>query len=320
KKLVPEVRIAIGHGQMGERQLENVMLSFLDGEYDVLVCTTIIETGLDIPNVNTMIVYNSDKMGLSQLYQLRGRVGTSNRIAYAYLTNEKDKVLSEVAEKRLRAIKDFTEFGSGFKIAMRDLEIRGAGNLLGVEQHGHIEAIGYDLYVKYLNETVRKLKGQEKKEKIETTVDLNVDGFIPKNYIVEEEQKIEIYKKISAIENMKDYEEMIDELIDRFGDVPKEVDNLMNISYIKHLAGESYITNIEQKGNKIILEFKSHSYITPDLVSTLSKGYGRRIIFDLSYKPIFKFIARKDIILSLRELIEEINSFINKEAVSKREQ
>ncbi|HLR35943.1 MAG TPA: transcription-repair coupling factor [Tissierellales bacterium] len=320
KKLVPEARIAIGHGQMSERQLENVMLSFLDGEYDVLVCTTIIETGLDIPNVNTMIVYNADKMGLSQLYQLRGRVGRSNRIAYAYLTYEKDKVLSEVAEKRLRAIKDFTEFGSGFKIAMRDLEIRGAGNLLGVEQHGHIEAIGYDLYVKYLNETVRKLKGQEKKEKIETTVDLNVDGFIPKNYIVEEEQKIEIYKKIAAIENMKDYEEMIDELIDRFGDVPKEVDNLMNISYIKHLAGESYITNIEQKGNKIILEFKSHSYITPDLVSTLSKGYGRRIIFDLSYKPIFKFIARKDIILSLRELIEEINSFINKEAVSKREQ
>lgn len=310
KKLIPEARIAIGHGQMGERQLENVMLSFLEGKYDVLVCTTIIETGLDIPNVNTMIVYNADKMGLSQLYQLRGRVGRSNRIAYAYLTYEKDKVLSEVAEKRLRAIKDFTEFGSGFKIAMRDLEIRGAGNLLGVEQHGHIEAIGYDLYVKYLDETIRKLKGKEEIERVETTVDLNIDGFIPKSYIVDEDQKIEIYKKIASIYTRDDYNDMIDELIDRFGDIPKEVDNLMNISYIKYLASKSYITNIEQKENIISLEFESLSHLTPDLINDLSTYYGRRIKFDLGHKPIFKFMPGKKIILSLRDLIEKINSFI----------
>ena len=189
KKLVPEANIAIGHGQMSEKELENVMMDFINNKYNVLVCTTIIETGLDIPNVNTIIVYDADKMGLSQLYQLRGRVGRTNKVAYAYFTYEKDKVLTEVAEKRLRAIKDFTEFGSGFKIAMRDLEIRGAGNLLGVEQHGHIEAIGYDLYVKFLNETIKRLRGEKVEETIDTSIELSVDGYIPLNYIEDEEQK-----------------------------------------------------------------------------------------------------------------------------------
>ena len=313
KELVPEADIGIGHGQMGERELENVMMSFIEGEYNVLVCTTIIETGLDIQNVNTIIIYNADKMGLSQLYQLRGRVGRTNRIAHAYFTYEKDKVLTEVAEKRLRAIKDFTEFGSGFKVAMRDLEIRGAGNLLGVEQHGHIEAIGYDLYVKFLNETIRKLKGEDFEERIDTTIDVNVDGYIPIFYIEDEEQKIEVYKKIAAIETSEDYDELIDELIDRFGDIPRQVENLMDISYIKNNGSKAAIDNIIQLDNQLVLEFSSIDKISPDLIHDLSKEYGRRINFNLSNSPSFKYRYKKDILSELKELIEKINSFQNKE-------
>lgn len=311
KKLVPEARIAIGHGQMSERELEKVMVDFIGHEYDILVCTTIIETGLDIPNVNTIIIYDADKMGLSQLYQLRGRVGRTNRIAYAYLTYQKDKVLSEVAEKRLRAIKDFTEFGSGFKIAMRDLEIRGAGNLLGVEQHGHIEAIGYDLYVKFLNQTIRRLKGEKVEESINTTIDLAIDGYISNKYIEDEEQKIEIYKKIAAIKSQKDYEEVLDELIDRFGDVPNEVKNLMDISYIKNNASLCYIKNISQVRNRIILELDSVEHISPNLIHYLSKEYGQRISFDLSNSPSFSFRTSKDILRDLKGLVEKIRGFHN---------
>ena len=311
KKLVPEARIAIGHGQMSERELEKVMVDFIGHEYDILVCTTIIETGLDIPNVNTIIIYDADKMGLSQLYQLRGRVGRTNRIAYAYLTYQKDKVLSEVAEKRLRAIKDFTEFGSGFKIAMRDLELRGAGNLLGVEQHGHIEAIGYDLYVKFLNQTIRRLKGEKVEESINTTIDLAIDGYISNKYIEDEEQKIEIYKKIAAIKSQKDYEEVLDELIDRFGDVPNEVKNLMDISYIKNNASLCYIKNISQVRNRIILELDSVEHISPNLIHYLSKEYGQRISFDLSNSPSFSFRTSKDILRDLKGLVEKIRGFHN---------
>lgn len=312
KKLVPEASIAIGHGQMSERELENVMMGFIENEYNVLVCTTIIETGLDIQNVNTIIIYNADKMGLSQLYQLRGRVGRTNRIAYAYFTYEKDKVLTEVAEKRLRAIKDFTEFGSGFKVAMRDLEIRGAGNLLGVEQHGHIEAIGYDLYVKFLNETIKKLKGEAFEERIDTTIDLNIDGYIPVNYIQDEEQKIEIYKKIAAIEDKSDYSELIDELIDRFGDIPKEVENLMDISYIKNNGSRAYINSINQLDGIFVLEFNSIEKISPDLIHHLSENYGRKIDFDLSNSPSFRYRYGKNMLLELKELVEKINGFHNK--------
>ena len=311
KKLVPESKIAVGHGQMSERQLEKVMMGFVTNEYNVLVCTTIIETGLDIPNVNTMIIYDADKMGLSQLYQLRGRVGRTNRVAYAYFTYEKDKVLTEIAEKRLRAIKDFTEFGSGFKIAMRDLEIRGAGNLLGVEQHGHIEAIGYDLYVKFLNETIKKLKGEDFEEVTDTTIDLNIDGYIPSKYIEDEEQKIEIYKKIAAIRNIDDYSELIDELIDRFGDIPKEVENLMDISYIKNNASLYHINNIVQSGNIIILEFSAIDYISPNLIHYLSKEYGRKLFFDLSNTPSFKYRFRTNMLAELKGLIEKISGFHN---------
>ena len=220
RSLLPEARIAVAHGQMDERLLENTMLDFYNGEYDVLLCTTIIETGLDIPNVNTIIVYDSDKMGLSQLYQLRGRVGRSNRLAYAYFTYQRDKVLTEVAEKRLQAIKEFTEFGSGFKIAMRDLEIRGAGNLLGREQHGHMESIGYDLYTKLLNETVRKLAGKPLEEKIDCSIELNIEAYIPLSYIKDENQKIEIYKKIASIDGLSSLYDIEEEIEDRFGDIP----------------------------------------------------------------------------------------------------
>lgn len=310
-RLVPEARIAVGHGQMSERQLENVMLDYLDKEYDVLVCTTIIETGLDIPNVNTIIVDEADKMGLSQLYQLRGRVGRTNRLAYAYLMYEKDKVLSEVAEKRLKAIKEFTEFGSGFKIAMRDLEIRGAGNLLGVEQHGHIEAIGYDLYVKFLNETIKKLKGEVKEEIVDTSVELNVDGFIPDDYIREGELKIEVYKKIAGIESTEDYEDLIEELIDRFGDIPIQVENLMKISHIKYISSRIGITNISEKNGIVKLEFSESVKMTPSFIHELSKEYGRRIYFVLSDKPFFRFKPNGQILEELKVLVEKIKGSLN---------
>ncbi len=311
RDLVPEASFGIGHGQMGERQLENVMVDFLEKEIDVLVCTTIIETGLDIPNVNTIIIHDADKMGLSQLYQLRGRVGRSNRIAYAYFTYQKNKVLSEVAEKRLRAIKEFTEFGSGFKIAMRDLEIRGAGNLLGLKQHGHMDAIGYDLYVKFLNDAIKRLKGEKVEESLNTTVDLNVDGYIRSRYIENEEQKIEVYKKISSISSIEDYRELVDELIDRFGDLPEEVENLLDISYIRHMASENGIESISQKSGDILLEFdlNSNPTIGVELVHYLSGQYMRRLKFDLSEDPSIRFRPKDDIISSLKELIEKINTF-----------
>lgn len=308
KKIVPEANIAIGHGQMSERELEKVMIKFLNKEYDVLVCTTIIETGLDIPNVNTIVVYDSDKMGLSQLYQLRGRVGRTNRLAFAYLMYERDKVLSEVAEKRLKAIKEFTEFGSGFKIAMRDLEIRGAGNLLGMEQHGHIEAIGYDLYVKFLNDTIKRFKGDEVEDIVETTIELKIDGYIPDKYISDEEIKIEIYKKIASIQTEEDYHDLVEELIDRFGDIPIEVDNLMKISYIKNISSRSYITSIVQNKDFIEIQFSSSSYIKPKLIHELSSDYKRRLQFDLSDKPTFKFRPGIKVLDKLKVLVEKINN------------
>ncbi|WP_200791887.1 transcription-repair coupling factor [Caloranaerobacter azorensis] len=313
KKLVPEARIVVGHGQMSERQLERVMIDFLKREYDILVCTTIIETGLDISNVNTLIVYDSDKMGLSQLYQLRGRVGRSDRIAYAYFTYEKDKVLSEVAEKRLKAIKEFTEFGSGFKIAMRDLEIRGAGNLLGPEQHGHMASIGYDLYVKYLDETIKKLKGEIREEDIETTIELNVDGYIPRYYIANEEQKIEIYKKISSIQSREDLVDVQEEIMDRFGDIPKEVDNLLKISLIKSMCKKAKISSLTQIDNYIKIEFVKPDAITPQLINELLNSFGRRMSFDISKTPHIKYRLMKrmqeDILREVERVIQKISSF-----------
>ena len=309
QKLIPEAAIQVAHGQMGEKSLEKIMLGFISNEFDVLVSTTIIETGLDIPNVNTMIIYDADKMGLSQLYQLRGRVGRSNRVAYSYFTYERDKVLTEIAEKRLSAIKEFTEFGSGFKIAMRDLQIRGAGNLLGTEQHGHMNEIGYDLYVKFLNEAVKRLKGQEVKKVINTTIEVDVNGFIPDYYIRDEEQKIEVYKKIGSIESRKDYMDLLDELIDRFGDLPKQVENLLEISYVKSKSEDIGILNIVQRQDLLILEFDRSFEVKPELIHDLSKKYSRRLNFDLSKEFAFRYKVRKDTLIELKELVETIYSY-----------
>ena len=250
QKLVPDANVAYAHGQMREHKLEDIMYDFINGEIDVLVSTTIIETGLDISNANTMIIHDADRMGLSQLYQLRGRVGRSNRMAYAFLLYRRDKMLREVAEKRLSAIREFTDLGSGVKIAMRDLEIRGAGNLLGEEQHGHMDAVGYDLYCKMLSEAVRHLKGEIPEETYATTVDLNIDAYIPASYIPNEYQKLDIYKRIAAIETEEEQEDMLEELIDRFGDPPRKVQQLLMIAQLKAKAHAAYVISVEQKGDE----------------------------------------------------------------------
>ncbi len=315
KELVPEAKVAIGHGQMAENALEDTMLDFYNGEFDVLVCTTIIETGLDIPNVNTIIIHDSDKMGLSQLYQLRGRVGRSNRLAYAYLTYQRDKVLTEDSEKRLRAIKEFTEFGSGFKIAMRDLEIRGAGNLLGSAQSGHMEAIGYDLYVKMLEERMRELKGQPAMDTIDTSIEIQISAFIPENYIGDVGQKIEIYKKIASIEKQEDIYDIEDELVDRFGDVPITVKNLIDISYIKARAKKCGIVNINQGVNTIKVKYKSDKYIKPEAAMALAGEYKNRILFNASEQPYFTLKASiqdgEGYLELAKEVIEKISGFNN---------
>ena len=275
KRLVPDARVGVAHGRMTSKVLEDIILNFLNKEYDVLVCTTIIETGMDISNANTMIVYDADKMGLAQLYQLRGRVGRSSRQGYAYLMYEKDKVLSEIAEKRLKAIKEFTEFGSGFKIAMRDLEIRGAGNILGSQQHGHMAVIGYDLYVKMLNEAIRKVKGEPVVEEIDVEIDLTVNAYIPDTYIQDELTKIEMYKKIASIENKEDMMEVEEELEDRFSDLPKSVQTLLKISYIKSLCKKMKIEKVRQVKDEIWLlpltKYKIKEKIGYKIVSELEE-------------------------------------------------
>ena len=253
QNLVPDARVAVAHGRMTAKTLENIIFDFLNKEYDVLVCTTIIETGMDISNANTMIIYDADKMGLAQLYQLRGRVGRSSRQGYAYLMYEKDKVLSEVAEKRLKAIKEFTEFGSGFKIAMRDLEIRGAGNILGSQQHGHMAVIGYDLYVKMLNDAIRKVKGEPIIQDVDVEIDLSVNAYIPDYYIDDELIKLEMYKKIACIESKEDLSDVQEELEDRFSDIPKPIETLLNIAYIKSMCKKLKIEKVRQIKNEIIL-------------------------------------------------------------------
>ncbi len=253
QNLVPEATVSFADGQMNETLLESVMVDFINGQTDVLVTTTIIETGLDIGNVNTMIIHDADRLGLSQLYQLRGRVGRTNRTAYAFLMYRRDKILKEVAEKRLAAIREFTELGSGFKIAMRDLEIRGAGNLLGAEQSGHMEAVGYDLYCKMLSEAVSEAKGLPVEEDFETVVDLSMDAFIPDSYIPNEFQKLDFYKRIAGIENDADVDDLSDEMLDRFGEVPKAVENLMKIANLKAAAHRGSIAEIKQTGGKVRL-------------------------------------------------------------------
>ena len=276
--LVPEANIAYAHGQMRESELERLMYDFISGDIDVLVSTTIIETGMDIANVNTVIIQDSDRFGLSQLYQLRGRVGRSNRTAYAFLMYKRDKMLKEVAEKRLAAIKEFTELGSGFKIAMRDLEIRGAGNILGRKQHGHMEAVGYDLYCRMLSDAVRTLKGEDVAlDEFETQVDLDIDAFIPGDYIVNEVVKLDIYKRIASITDEDEASELTDELTDRFGKVPDSVQNLLKVALLRVLAHKVYITDIKGRRGTIKLMMKPDAAIKveaiPDLLIKAGKGF-----------------------------------------------
>lgn len=292
-KLVPEANVAFAHGQMSERQLEKIMYGFINGEIDVLVSTTIIETGLDISNVNTMIIHDADQLGLSQLYQLRGRVGRSNRTAYAFLMYRRNKMLKEIAEKRLHAIREFTELGSGIKIAMRDLELRGAGNLLGAEQHGHMEAVGYDLYCKMLNEAVREAKGIEVEEEFETTIDMNVDAYIPEKYIPNEYLKLDIYKRIAGIENKEEYEDMMEELLDRFGEPPKTVQNLLAIANLKAMAHHIYLTEVKQMGDELRLTMYEKAKVNPSKVPEILGKYPDELQFKVETNPYFLYRPRK---------------------------
>ena len=287
RKLVPEANIAFAHGQMREAELERIMFDFINGEIDVLVSTTIIETGMDISNVNTMIIHDSDTMGLAQLYQLRGRVGRSNRTAYAFLMYRRDKLLKEVAEKRLQAIREFTELGSGIKIAMRDLEIRGAGNLLGAEQHGHMEAVGYDLYCKMLSEAVGRLKGQGERADFQTTIDLAADAYIPPSYIVNEVQKLDIYKRIAAIENEEQAEDMRDELRDRFGKVPKSAQNLMRISLIRTSAHRLYITELKGEAGRLCMTMLPQAPVNVAKLPEFIASFDGSLKFETKGVPAF---------------------------------
>ncbi|MBR4467257.1 MAG: transcription-repair coupling factor, partial [Clostridia bacterium] len=296
RELVPEANVVVGHGQMGERELEDVMMKFLEGEYNVLVATTIIESGLDIPNVNTMIIMDADRFGLSQLYQLRGRVGRSNRMAYAYLVYKKDKVLSEVAEKRLRAIREFTEFGAGFRVAMRDLELRGAGNILGVEQSGHMLSVGYELYCKLVEETVRELQGgaaEEAQPEADTSVELGIPAFLPESYVADELTRLSMYKRIASIASDDDKFEVTDELLDRFGDLPKPAQNLLDIALIRSMASRCGISKVALQHRKLVLLFEEKNCLGPELFAALMDDYGMRLTIYGGVEPRIALVLDK---------------------------
>ena len=302
-KLVPDANVAFAHGQMKERELEKIMYGFINGEIDVLVSTTIIETGLDISNVNTMIIHDADQMGLSQLYQLRGRVGRSNRTSYAFLMYRRNKMLKEVAEKRLHAIREFTELGSGFKIAMRDLEIRGAGNLLGAEQSGHMESVGYDLYCKMLSEAVQEAKGIEVAEDFETTIDMSIDAYLPDSYISNEALKLDTYKRIAAIENSAEYDDMLEELLDRFGEPPRTVQNLLAVANLKALAHKAWITEIKQMQETVRITMHERAKLDVNGIPGVLERFREELNFKMEKPAYFVFRPRK------RNTKEKINYF-----------
>ena len=284
QRLVPEARIAIAHGQMKENVLEDVMLDFSQQKYDVLLCTTIIESGLDIPLANTLIIYDADHFGLSQLYQTRGRVGRSNRLAYAYFTVRPGKVLSETAQKRLDAIREFTEFGSGFRIAMRDLELRGAGNLLGPQQSGHLANIGYDLYCKLLEEAVLEAQGQEpvKNKDIETRMDVHVNAYLPAEYVTGDRQRLEVYKRIASIRTAEQRDDIEDELIDRFGDEPQCVANLVAVAYLKALCMSLGIDRVMQADGRMDMRFSADAQVDGEKLFKAMQGFDKRLTLNAS--------------------------------------
>lgn len=302
--LVPEAKVDVAHGKMTGSELENIMQDFIEEKTNVLVCTTILESGIDIPNANTIIVENADRLGLAQLYQIRGRVGRSDKQAYAYITYKRNKALSEVADKRLKAIKEFTEFGSGFKIAMRDLEIRGAGSLLGEIQHGHMEQVGYDMYCKLLDEVVKEIRGEEIVEEIDVQIDLNVSSYIPNEYIENSSQKIEIYQNIALCRTEEDIQNVTDEILDRYGTMPREVENLLEITRIKMLAREAYILKVNQKQENIVFHFEKEHFNT-DCIDKLMKIYRNRIKFSPATEPYITFKVQ-----NIRNVLSEIQEFL----------
>lgn len=313
QSLVPEAVVEFAHGQMSERRLEQIMYDFINGEIDVLVSTTIIETGMDISNVNTMIIHDADKLGLSQLYQLRGRVGRSSRTSYAFLMYRRNTMLKEVAEKRLAAIREFTDLGSGFKIAMRDLEIRGAGNILGAEQHGHMAAVGYDLYCKMLNEAILLLKGEKATETaFETTIDIKIDAYIPPKLIGNEMQKLSIYKRIALIETEEEYTDMQDEFIDRFGEIPAPVENLLKVSLLKFCAHQHGVLEITGDKTRFKLVLFEKAAIDVSAIPDYLEQFKRELFFHGGKEPYFEYIPRKplkgsnEILTTLQKLVTHI--------------
>ena len=303
--LVPEAKVGYAHGQMTGNEIENIMEEFIEGKINVLVCTTILESGIDIPNANTIIVEHADRMGLAQLYQIRGRVGRSDRQGYAYITYKKDKLLSEVADKRLKAIKEFTEFGSGFKIAMRDLEIRGAGSLLGEIQHGHLEQVGYDTYCNLLDEVVKELQGEEVIHETEVQIDLDATCYIPDSYISDSSQKIEMYQEIASCKNEEDIQNVIDEMIDRFGNMPNEIENLLEIARIKILCKKLNISKVQGKRNFVVFIFEPKE-INID-INMLVKKYGNRIKFTQGIKPQITLALENN---SELKMLKEVKEFL----------
>lgn len=305
-RLVPEAKVGFAHGRMTGEEIEDIMQDFVDGNINVLTCTTILESGIDIPNANTIIIENADRIGLAQLYQLRGRVGRSDRQGYAYITYRKDKMLSEVADKRLKAIKEFTEFGSGFKIAMRDLEIRGAGSLIGEVQHGHLEEVGYDTYCRILDEVLKEEQGLKPEEDIECQIDLNVTSYIPDSFISDQNQKIEIYQDIALCKNEEDISNVIDEIVDRFGNLPDEIENLLEISRIKQLAKKKYLTKIQSKTNSVVFTFDNNKFDT-NLLPELIQKYGTRIKFASGLKPMITLKLEKK---GEKGILQEVKEFL----------
>ena len=302
-KLVPEAKVSYAHGKMSGKELEEIMEAFINKEIDVLVCTTILESGIDMPNANTIIVENAERLGLSQLYQIRGRVGRSNRQAYAYITYKRNKLLSEVADKRLKAIKEFTEFGSGFKIAMRDLEIRGAGSMLGEVQHGHMEQVGYDTYCKLLDEVMKETQGIQVKEEKDVQIDLNISSYIPDDFIKESSQKIEIYQNIALCRTEEDIQNVIDEIIDRYGRMPDELENLIEIVRIKELARKANIAKITQRMENVVFYFENSNY-PENMINNLIQKYGNRIRFSTGVEP---YITLKDV----TNVIDDVKEFLH---------
>ena len=305
--LVPEAKIGVAHGQMSGRELEEIMQDFIDKKINVLVCTTILESGIDIPNANSIIVENADRLGLAQLYQIRGRVGRSEKQGYAYIMYKKDKLLSEVADKRLKAIKEFTEFGSGFKIAMRDLEIRGAGSILGEMQHGHMEQVGYDMYCKLLDQVVKEMKGIQVEEEIDVQLDLDVSSYIPDEFIEDSNQKIEIYQEIALCKNEDEIKDITDSIIDRYGNMPKEIEKLLDIARIRNECRAKNIIKVAQKSDKVIFYFDEKTFDF-SVVDKLLKKYGMRIKFSPAKNPYvtYKLKNINDILKEIKEFLQDV--------------